>query len=92
MWALNEVKNAATGSDGVEIDMLLTEMLFDIWVALFEVCWEHGIVPSLWKESIVVPVPKKQTRAVCDVHTFWGISLTSLVSKMLCKILENRLS
>ena len=61
-------------------------------MALFEACCEHGIVPSLWRESIVAPVPKKQTRGVCDVHTFWGITLTSLVSKVLCKILENRLS
>ena len=54
MWALNEVKkNAAPGSDGVEIYMLLTERLFEVWVALFDVCWEHGIVPSLWRESIV---------------------------------------
>ena len=71
LWALNEMKkNAAPGSDGVEMDMLLTERLFDVWVALFDVCWEHGIVPSLWRESIVVPVPKKQTRGVCDVNTF----------------------
>ena len=46
-------------------------------------------MPSLWRESIVVPVLKKQTRGVCDVHTFRFISLTSLVSKVLCKILEN---
>ena len=85
-------KNVAPGSDGVEMDMLLTERLFDVWVALFGVCWEHGIVASLWRESIVVLVPKKQTRGVCDVNTFRGISLTSLVSKVLCKILENRLS
>ena len=26
------------------------------------------------------------------MHFFWGISLTSLVSKVYCKILENRLS
>ena len=37
LWALNEVKNAAPGSDGVVMDMLLTERLFDVWVALFKV-------------------------------------------------------
>ena len=44
----------------------------------------------MWRES-VVPVPKKQVRGVCDVNTFRGISLTSMVSKVLCKVLENRL-
>ena len=92
-WALNEVKkDAAPRLDGVVMDMMLTERLFEVWVALFEFCWEYGRVPSLWRESIVVPVPKKQVRGVCDVNTFWGISLTSLVSKVVCKILENRLS
>ena len=31
-------------------------------------------------------------KAVCNINTFSGIALTSLVSKVLCKILENRLS
>ena len=31
-------KNATPESDSVEMDMLLTERLFDVWVALFEVC------------------------------------------------------
>ena len=53
---------------------------------------EYGRVPSLWRESVVVPVPKKQVRGVCDVNTFRAISLTSLVSKVVCKILENRIS
>ena len=92
-WALNEVKkDTAPGLDGVVMDMMLTERLFEVWVALFEFCWEYGRVPSLWRESVVVPVPKKQVRGVCDVNTFRGISLTSLVSKVVCKILENRLS
>ena len=46
----------------------------------------------MWRESVIVPVPKKQGRGVCDVNTFQGISLTSLVCKVLCKILESRLS
>ena len=74
------------------MNMMQTERLFEIWDALFEFCWEYGRVPSLWRESVVVSVPKKQVRGVCDVNTFRGISLTSLVSKVVCKILENRFS
>ena len=39
-----------------------------------------------------MPVPKRQVKGVCDVNTFRGISLTSLVSKVVCKILDNRLT
>ena len=42
-WALNEVKkDAAPGLD----DMIQTERLFEVWVALFEFFWEYGRVPS----------------------------------------------
>ena len=93
LWALNVVKkDAAPGLDGVVMEMMLTERLLEVWVALFRVCWERERVPTMWRESIVVPVPKKQVRGACDVNTFRGISLTSMVSKVLCKVLENRLS
>ena len=37
---------------------------------LIEVCWEYGMVPSVWKESLVVPVPKKQSRGTCDANKY----------------------
>ena len=59
-WALEKVKkDAAPGKDGVTVDMMSAEVLFDVWCALFEVCWEYGMVPSVWRESLVVPVLKK---------------------------------
>ena len=40
-WALEKVKkDAAPGKDGVTVNMMSTEVLFDVWFALFEVCWE----------------------------------------------------
>ena len=84
-------KDVSPGMDGVVMDMMGSERLFEVWVALFGVCWQYGRVPFLWRESIIIPVPKKQGWGVCDVR-FRGISLTSVVSKVLCKILESRLS
>ena len=68
------------------------EVLFKVWFVLFEVCWEFGMVPSVWRESLVVPVPKKQLRGTCDTNTYRGTSLTSTVSKVLCMIPNARLS
>ena len=70
-------KDPAPGKDGVTVDMISAEVLFDVWYALFEVCWEYGMVPSVWKESLVVPVPKKHLRTM---------------SKVLCMILNARLT
>ena len=40
-------KDAAPGKDGVTVDMMSADVLFDVWCALFEVCWEYGMVPSV---------------------------------------------
>ena len=52
----------------------------------------YSIVSSVWKESIVGPVPKKQVRGVYEVDNFRGISLPSIVCKVMCMILIMRLS
>ena len=56
------------------------------------VCWKFGIVPSLWKLSIIVPIPKGRVKRVCDPNNFRGISLTSLVGKVMCMVLNDRLA
>ena len=47
------IYNAAPGPDDVGVQMMLAEPLFEIWLSLFEVCWEYGMVPSMWNESLV---------------------------------------
>ena len=70
-WALERVKkDAAPGKDGETVDMMSAEVLFEVWFVLFEVCWKFGMVPSVWRESLVVPVPKKQSRGTCDTNTY----------------------
>ena len=92
-WALHRVrKDAAPGQDEVGVDMMMADCLADVWLNLFQVCWEYSIVPSVWKESTVIPVPKKQARGVCKVDDFHGISLSSIVCKVMCMILNMRLS
>ena len=47
-WALERVKKDATpGKDGVIVDMMSAEVLFEVWFVLFEVCWKFGMVPSV---------------------------------------------
>ena len=46
-WALEKVKkDAAPGKDGVTVDMMSAEVLFNVWCALFEVCWGLIFAPS----------------------------------------------
>ena len=59
-WALDKVKkDVAPGKVGVTVFIMSADVLFDVWCAFFEVCCGYGMVPSVWRESLVVPVPKK---------------------------------
>ena len=44
------------------------------------------MVPSMWKSSMVVPVPKTRDKGVCSTEEFCGISLVSVVYKAMCLI------
>ena len=48
-WALDKVKkDVAPGKDGVTVDIMPTDVLFNIWCALFEVCWERDRGKMCW--------------------------------------------
>ena len=52
----------------------MADALFEVWMSLFRICWEAGLVPLLWKESLVVPVPKKTDKGICEPNNFRGVS------------------
>jgi len=57
--------------------------------ALCNQAWEAENIPSDWRDSIVVPLPKKGDRTVC---TNWrGIALLSTAGKVLASIILNRI-
>ena len=40
-WALRRVgKDAAPGKDDVGVEMMMAHCLADVWLSLFQVCWE----------------------------------------------------
>ena len=49
------------------------------------------MIPSEWRKSIVVPIPKKQNRGPCRVDEFRGISLVAVPYKALCSIVHKRM-
>ena len=45
-------------------------------------------MPSIWKQNVVIPVPKKRSRGPCNTDDFQGISLVSAM----CMIVIERLA
>ena len=50
------------------------------------------MVPSEWRNSVIVPIPKKRGGGVCKVNEFQGISLVSVPYKAMCSIIHGRLA
>ena len=51
--------------------------------------WEKGCTPCAWRDSILVPIPKKGDLSNCD--NWRGISLLDVVGKVVARILQERL-
>ena len=49
-------------------------------------------MPSIWKLSVVVPVPKRRSKGLCVTDDFRGISLVSVPYKAMCMIVKERLA
>ena len=56
---------------------------------LFSVIWREETVPKQWREGLIVNLLKKGDRE--DPGNYRGITLLSVVGKVFCKILNNRL-
>ena len=56
---------------------------------LFVVVWEEEEVPKEWRNSLLVPVPKKGDLKKCD--NWRGSSLLDIMGKLFDKVLQRRL-
>eukprot|EP00660_Eupelagonema_oceanica_P015280 gene15280-6738_t len=82
----------ASGADGIvaELIKLGGEVFHGRLLDLVLACWERGAVPAAWRDAVMVPLPKaKGDIRLCD--SWRGISLLSVLGKVLAKIVAARL-
>ena len=88
----NISEGKAPGRDGIPAEIWkyggnrLTECL----QKLVEMIWETGKVPQDWKDADIIPIFKKGDKRDCG--NYRGISLLSIVGKILARVLLNRLN
>ena len=58
---------------------------------LFTFCFERGIVPDAWRKVLITPLAKNKSGDLGDPGNYRGISLQSVIIKMLSTILNNLL-
>ncbi|GFW55957.1 RNA-directed DNA polymerase from mobile element jockey [Trichonephila clavipes] len=60
-----------------------------VLLTLYNHSWKYG-VPAIWKNAIVVPIPKKN-KPLDDLNSYRPISLTSIFSKVMERMITSRL-
>lgn len=63
--------------------------MIDLLHKLFNQVWEEKAIPKDWKEALIIPIHKKGSKAKCG--NYRGISLLSVPSKVLSRIIYDRL-
>ena len=89
---INKLKNNKTGGgDGIVSELLkyggvgMVKMLGK----LYALTWKEECVPMKWREGLIVSLFKKGDKE--DPGNYRGITLLSVVGKVFCKILNDRL-
>ena len=94
MSAVGKMRNGkAGGESGILPEMVeagcCDEEFLSKLLELVKDIWEVGCVPSAWRDSILVPIPKKGNLSLCD--NWRGISLLDVVGKVVARMLQERL-
>ena len=91
-WALESISTfKASEVDGIPVELLqvLKEDAVKVLHSICQQIWKTQQWPQDWKRSIFIPIPKKGNAKECsNYHT---IALISHASKVMLKILQNRL-
>ena len=91
-WALGSITtNKASGGDGIPVE-LFQILKDDAMKVLHSIClqiWKTQQWPQDWKRSVFIPIPKKGNAKECS--NYCTIALISHVSKVMLKILQDRL-
>lgn len=81
----------AAGPDNIQSIVLsrCASELTPIFHELFNKCVNSGHIPTIWKKSEIVPVPKKTNAK--ELNDFRPIALTSVIMKCFEHLIKNRL-
>ena len=89
---VNSAKNGkSTGYDKIPSEVLKFPIIIDVLHSLFNLCFDTGILPSVWRKAMISPVPKDSTKDKRVPLNYRGISLLSVIGKMYSSVLNNRL-
>ena len=89
-WALGSITmNKASRSDSAELFQILKDDALKVLHSICQQTWKTQQWPQDWKRSVFIPIPKKRNAKECS--NYCTIALISHTSKVMLKILQDRL-
>ena len=84
--------NKAPGPDFLNAELFKFDppLAAEILLPLLTTAWNKKEIPEDWNEGVIIKIPKKGT--LSDCNNWRGITLLSIPSKVLAKIVINRIS
>ena len=89
---LTDLKDTSPGEDGVSYSFItrLNEQSKRHFLNLVNIIFQSGIIPNSWKSQIIIPL-LKPGKSSSDPNSYRPIALSSTVSKIVERLLKNRL-
>ena len=90
--ALKSKNNKSAGIDMIPYEVLRSPIVIQTLHSLFQRCFDTGIIPSLWRQAIICPIPKDATTDKRIPLNYRGISLLLTIAKLYSDMLNNRIA
>ena len=90
--AVRKLQNGKSpGLDNIPNEILKNkEVIMCLWY-LYRKCFLTGVVPSIWLDAIISPIPKSKSNDPCVPLNHRGVSLLCTISKLYSYSINNRL-
>ncbi len=91
--SIMSMRSSSAGPDQIHIDMIknLTDNQLKYLLTLYNTIWSTHVIPALWLEAHIIPI-LKTNKDITEPSSYRPISLTSVLCKILEKILTKRLN
>ncbi len=81
----------AVGLDKVPNEMFKNDPMISVLLEFFQACFDSSLIPDLWRQSLIFPIPKDPKKDKRIPLNYRGISLLSTISKLYTAILNKRI-
>ena len=82
----------SAGSDLIPNEVLKHEGIRELLLNFVNMCFVNNIIPTVWRQSVIAPIPKSSSKDPCVPLNYRGISLLSCFYKLYTSLLNHRIS